>query len=124
MRGLKSNLRYASNWLYGEMVSTLEIEYSDPSLNLNRSQYLENLSQHLQGKFSKKKKILKNDFQVVRCLEWLVSFQIITLSAANDNVGNNNHLYPLGLEPGTLCVLGALVSTLEFEYSSLSFNLR
>ena len=51
----KSNLRNASNWLYGEMVSTLEIEYSDPSLNLYRSQYLENLSQHLQGKFSKKK---------------------------------------------------------------------
>ena len=47
----KSNLRYTSNWLYGEMVSTLEIEYSDPGLNLNRSQYLENLSQHLQDKF-------------------------------------------------------------------------
>ena len=55
LRGLKSNLRYASNWLYGEIVSTLEIEYSDPSLNLYRSQYLKNLSQHLLGKFSKNK---------------------------------------------------------------------
>ena len=36
---------------------------------------------------------------------------------------NYNHLIPLGLEPETLCVLGALVSTLEFEYSDLSFNL-
>ena len=104
------------------MVSTLEMEYIDPSLNLNRTQYLENLSQHLQGKFSKKK-ILKNDFQVVRCVGWLVSFPNITLSTANDNVENNNHLYPLGLKPGTLCVLGALVNTLEFEYSDLSFNL-
>ena len=88
-------------------MSTLEIEYSDPSLNLNRSQYLENLSQHLQGKFSKKKKFLKNDFQEVRCLGWLVSFQNITLSTAKNNVENNNHLIPLGLEPGTLGVLSA-----------------
>ena len=61
----------------------------------------------MQGKFSKKKKILKNDFQVVRCLGWLVSFQNITLSTANDNVEKNNHLIPLGLEPGALSVLGA-----------------
>ena len=65
MRGLKFNLRYASNWLYGEMVSTLDMEYIDPSLNLNRTQYLENLSQHLQGKFSKKK-FLENGFEVVK----------------------------------------------------------
>ena len=89
------------------MVSTLEIEDSDPSLNLNRSQYLENLSQHLQGKFSKKKKFLKNDFQEVRCLGWLVSFKNISLSTADDNVENNSQLIPLGLEPGTLRVLGA-----------------
>ena len=89
------------------MVNTLEMEYINPSLNLNRSQYLENFSQHLQEKFSKKKKLLKNNFQLVRCLGWLLSFQNITLSTANDNVENNNHLVPLGLEPGTLCVLGA-----------------
>ena len=83
------------------------MEYIDPSLNLNRSQYLENLSQHLQGKFSKKKKFLKKDFQEVRCLEWLISFKNINLSTADDNVGNNNQLIPLGLEPGALCVLGA-----------------
>ena len=47
------------------MVSTLEMEYIDPSLNLNRTQYLENLSQHLQGKFSKKK-FLENGFEVVK----------------------------------------------------------
>ena len=33
-------------------------------------------------------------------------FQNITLSTANNNVENNNHLIPQGLEPGTLCVLG------------------
>ena len=60
----------------------------------------------MQGKFSKNK-LLKDDFQVVRCFAWLVSFQNITLSTANDNVENNNHLIPLGLEPGTLIVLGA-----------------
>ena len=54
-----------------------------------------------------KTKLLKDDFQVVRCLGWLVSFQNITLSTANDNVENNNRLVPLGLELGTLCVLGA-----------------
>ena len=66
-RSFKSNLRYTSNWWYGEMISTLEFEYSDLSFNLNRFKYLVKLSQHLQGKFSKTKKILKNDFQVVRC---------------------------------------------------------
>ena len=89
------------------MVSTLEFKYSDLCFNLSRSLYLVKLSQHLQGKFIKKKKILKNDFQEVRCLGCLVSFQNITLSTANDNVENNNYLVPLGLEPGTFCVLGA-----------------
>ena len=37
------------------MVNTLEMEYINPSLNLNKSQYLENFSQHLQEKFSKNK---------------------------------------------------------------------
>ena len=60
----------------------------------------------MQGKFSKKK-ILENDFQVVRCLGWLVSLQNITLSTANDNVENNNHLNLRRLEPETLSVLGA-----------------
>ena len=46
-----------------------------------------------------------NDFQVVRCFGWLVSFQNITLSTANDNVENNYDLNPLGLEPLTLRVL-------------------
>ena len=31
----------------------------------------------------------------------------LNLSTANDNVENNTHLIPLGLEPVTLCVLGA-----------------
>ena len=35
------------------MVSTLKFEYSDLSLNLSRSKYLEKLSQHFLGKFRK-----------------------------------------------------------------------
>ena len=54
-----------------------------------------------------KEKLLKNDFQLVRCLGWLVSFKNTTLSTANDNMENNKHLVPFGLELGTLCVLGA-----------------
>ena len=72
-----------------------------------------------------KTKLLKKDFQVVRCLGWLVSLQYITfptandnvennthlidiiLSTANDNVENNTYLIPLWLELGTLRVLGA-----------------
>ena len=34
-------------------------------------------------------------------------FKNISLSTADDNVENNSQLIPLGLEPGTLCVLGA-----------------
>ena len=34
-------------------------------------------------------------------------FKNIRLSTADDNVENNSQLIPLGLEPGTLCVLGA-----------------
>ena len=63
-----------------------------------------------------KTKFLQNDFQVVRCLGWLVSFQNITLSTANDNVENNKHLNPLGLEPWTLCVLGARDNHYTTEY--------
>ena len=48
-----------------------------------------------------------DDFQVGRCLGLLVSFQNITLSTTNDNVEKNTHLIPLGLEPGTLRLLGA-----------------
>ena len=56
-------------------------------------------------------------FQVGRCLGWLVSFQNITLSTTNDNVEKNTHLIPLGLEPGTLCVLGARIN--QFTTKSL-----
>ena len=58
-----------------------------------------------------------DDFQVVRCLEWLVSFQNITLSTTNDNVDKDTHLIPLGLEPGTMSVLGARNS--QFTTKSL-----
>ena len=54
-RGFKYNLRYASNWLFVEIVITLQFEYINLSLNLSRSQYLEKLSQHLQEKFRKNK---------------------------------------------------------------------
>ena len=37
----------------------------------------------------------------------MFGFQNITISIANDNVENDSHLIPLGLETGTLCVLGA-----------------
>ena len=106
MLGLKSNLCYASNWLYGEMVSTLELKYSDLFL-ISVDHSILRSSDSICRENLVKKKLLKNDFQLVRCLGWLVSFQNITLSTANDNVENNNHLNPLGLEPGTLRVLDA-----------------
>ena len=87
------------------MVSTLDFKLGDPSLIIGRSQYLENLNQRLQITLVKTK-LLKNDFQVVRCLRWPVGFQKITISIANDSVENISHLIPLGLETGTLCVLG------------------
>ena len=59
---------------------------------------------------------MKNDFQVVRCLGWLVSFQNIYLSTANDNVENNNQLVPLLLEPVTFSVLGARYDHYITEY--------
>ena len=37
-------------------------------------------------------RILKNDFQVVRCFGWLVSFKNITLPTAHENVENNSNL--------------------------------
>ena len=37
LRGFKSHLRYASNSLYGEMVSSMDFKFSDPSLILGRS---------------------------------------------------------------------------------------
>ena len=47
-----------------------------------------------------KTKLLKKDFQVVRCLELLVSFQNITLSIAQENVGSNSHLIRPGSNRG------------------------
>ena len=76
----------------------------------------------MQGKFSKKKKILKNDFQVVQCLEWVVRFQIITLSTANDNVENNNHLIPLGFQ--VVRCFGWLVSFQNITLSAANDNLE
>ena len=35
LRGFKSHLRYASNSLYGEMVSSMDFKFNVPSLMLN-----------------------------------------------------------------------------------------
>ena len=76
LRGFKSHHRYASNSLYGEMVSSMDFKFSDPSLMLN--------------------KITENDFKVLRCLGWLVSFRNITLSIAHENVESTSHLIRSG----------------------------
>ena len=74
----------------------IHFEYSDLSLNLSRSQYLEKLSQHFLGKFSKNK-ISEERFPSSTIFGMANQFADITLSTANDNVENNTHLIPLRL---------------------------
>ena len=69
--------------------SAFQVKFSvDPSiLKISASICRENLV---------KTKLLKKDFQVVRCLGGLVSFRNITLSIAHENVESYSHLLRSG----------------------------
>ena len=62
-RGFKIHLRRFFNWFYGVIDSNLQFDFSNPSSNLGKNWYLENLSHHLLWKFRKKQNNLRKGYR-------------------------------------------------------------
>ena len=82
------------------MVSTMDLKFNDPSLFSVDPSILK-ISVSICRENLVKTKLQNNDFQVLRCLEGLVSFHNITLSTAHENVENISHLSRPGLNRGS-----------------------
>ena len=87
------------------MDSNLQFELSNPSSNLGKNLYLENLSHHLLWKFRKKQN-LEKELPAMQCFGLLVTLLHISSKKADDIVENNDQVILPGLEEETFWVIG------------------
>ena len=64
------------NWFYVVLDSNLQFEFSNPSSNLGKNWYLENLSHHLLWKIRKKQNNWRNSYQQCNVLDFFLLYCI------------------------------------------------